>query len=126
MAPPAPARLEAAAFRALMALPEPLMRRLAGRPVVLDGQVLDVETQWLLRLKEVLREASAETLPVEHGRRAIVRQSRLAGSGLPIGTVEDLRFPGAEGPLAARLYTPGRGSAGRSARRCWCSCTAAG
>jgi acetyl esterase len=101
------ARSEAAAFRALMALPDPLLRRLAGKPVILDGQVLDTETQWMLRLKELLRKPSAETLPVHpHGREAILRQSLLAGGRLPIGETRDLLVPGGDGPLRARLYTP--------------------
>ncbi len=100
------ARAEASAFRALMALPRPVMRRLAGRPVVLDEQVLDVETQWMLRLKEALKELAAETLPVSEGRRVVLRQAGLTGRGLPVGVVERVQVPAADGPVEARLYTP--------------------
>ncbi|HEY7717944.1 MAG TPA: alpha/beta hydrolase [Pedococcus sp.] len=99
-------RVEAAAFRGLMALPRPLMRRLAGPPVVVDGQTLDLETQWLLRLRQVAREPAAETLPFPDGRRLITRSTRLTGGRRPIGQVRDLVLPGADGPVPARLYVP--------------------
>ncbi|HEX5950130.1 MAG TPA: alpha/beta hydrolase, partial [Actinomycetota bacterium] len=89
-------KVEPAAFRALMGLPRPLMRALAGRPVVVDGQVLDTETQWMLRIQKLLREPAAETLPFPEARAAIRRQSRLVGGKQPIGLVRDLRVPGAE------------------------------
>ncbi len=100
------ARSEATAFRALMALPEPVKRRIAGTPVMLDGQVLDTETQFMLRLQQLLREPGAETLPIPHGRAAILRQAMLAGGRQRVGEVRDLEVPGADGPLAARLYVP--------------------
>jgi acetyl esterase len=100
------AAVEAAAFRGLMALPRPLMRLLAGRPVILDGQVLDLETQWMLRLQRLLREPGPETLPIPEGRKALLRQARLAGGRQGIGTVRDLDVPGADGPVRARLYVP--------------------
>jgi acetyl esterase len=100
------ARSEATAFRALMALPEPVKRAIAGKPVMLDGQVLDTETQFMLRLQQLLREPGAETLPIHHGRAAILRQAMLAGGRQPVGEVRDLEVPGADGPLAARLYVP--------------------
>ena len=99
-------RAEAVAFKALMGLPLPVMRRLAGKPVILDGQVLDTETQWMLRLQKVLKETPAETLPVHEGRQAIARQSALAGGRQPVGEVRDLMVPGGDGPIGARLYVP--------------------
>jgi acetyl esterase len=99
-------RLEAVALRTLMALPVPVMRRLAGPPVVHDGQVLDVETQWLLRVAELLKEPPVDTLPIPEGRRVVVRQSRMTGGRQHIGAVRDLELPGGDGPVPARLYTP--------------------
>jgi acetyl esterase len=99
-------KVEPAAFRALMGLPRPLMRALAGRPVVVDGQVLDTETQWMLRLQKLLREPAAESLPFPEARAAILRQSRLVGGQQPIGLVRDLQVPGAEDEIPARLYVP--------------------
>ena len=99
-------KVEPAVFRALMGLPAPVMRALAGRPVVVDGQVLDLETQWMLRLQKILREPAAETLPMPEARTAILRQSKLVGGNQPIGLVRDLRIPGAEEEIPARLYVP--------------------
>ncbi|HEX4977602.1 MAG TPA: alpha/beta hydrolase [Nocardioides sp.] len=100
------ARFEAAAFSVLMGLPESVQRAAAGRPVILDGQVLDTETQFMLRLQQLLREPSAETLPIHQGRAAILRQAMLAGGRQRVGAVHELEVPGADGPLAARLYVP--------------------
>ena len=107
-------RAEPAVFRALLGLPPVVQRRLAGRPVIVEGQVLDPETQWMLRLKDLLREPGAETLPVAQARRAIVRQSRLVGGRQPIGETRDLTVPGADEPVPARLYVP-RSRAGSGA-----------
>ncbi len=106
MAPTIPSQVEAAALRGLMALPAPLMRRLAGPPVVVDGQTLDLETQWMLRLRELLRLPAAETLPVPAGRAVITHNAGLTGGRQPIGETRDLDVPGPDGPLAARLYGP--------------------
>ena len=100
------AKIEPAAFRALMGLPQPVMRALAGRPVVVDGQVLDTETQWMLRLQKLLREPAAETLPMPEGRAAMLRQTRLVGGDQPIGLVRELMVPGADEEIPARLYVP--------------------
>jgi acetyl esterase len=103
----ASAELEAAVFRGLMGLPAPVVRRLAGPPVVLDGQQLDAETQWMLRLQRLMREPGPETLPIPQGRAAMRRQTRLVGGRQPVSAVRDLTVPGAAGPLGARLYVPG-------------------
>ena len=87
-------RAEAIVLRGLTALPTPVIRRLAGRPVMIDGQVLDTETQWMLRLKALIREPGAETLPLPEGRAAVRRHSGLTGGRQPIGEVRDLLVPG--------------------------------
>lgn len=89
-----------------MGLPPALVRRLAGRPVVLDGQTLEPETQWMLRLQRLLREPAAETLPIPEGRAALLRECRLAGGEQPIGEVRDLDVPTPAGSMRARLYVP--------------------
>jgi len=99
-------KLEPRVFRALLALPTSVQRRIAGRPVLVDGQTLDPEAQLLLRIQRVTREPAAETLPVPHARKAILRQSGLVGGRQPIGTVRDLEVPGPGDPIPARLYVP--------------------
>ncbi len=94
--------VEAGLLRSALSLPETTQRRLAGPPVVLDGQTLAVETQLLLRLQRLARLPGAETLPIDEGRAAILHQSQIAGGRLPVGEVRDL----AVGDLPARLYTP--------------------
>ena len=99
-------QVEAVLFRALMGIPPALVRRLAGRTVIVDGQVLDAETQWMLRVQRILREPGAETMPIPEGRKAVARHSRLAGGRQPIGEVRDLEVPTPAGPMPARLYVP--------------------
>jgi acetyl esterase len=99
-------RVEAALFRTAMGLPAPVVRLLAGRSVKRDGQVLDPETQWMLRLERVAGEPAVETLPIVEGRRVLRRQTLLAGGKQPIGQVCDLEVPTPAGPLRARLYIP--------------------
>jgi acetyl esterase len=101
-----PPKLEALGLKAMAALPPALMRRLAGRPVVVDGQLLDVETQWLLRLMDLLGEPPAETLPIPQGRPVMRREAVLAGGRQPIGEVRDLLVPGGDGAIGARLFVP--------------------
>ncbi len=97
---------EPAVFRALLGLPPGVQRRLAGRPILRDGQTLDAETQWMLRIQQLLREPAAETLPLREARRSILRQSRLVGGRQPVGEVRDLEVPGAGEQVPARLYIP--------------------
>jgi acetyl esterase len=99
-------KLEVVVFRVLMALPLWLMRVVAGRRIVVDGQLLDIEIQWMLRLRRVFREPAAETLPMPEARAAILRQSKLVGGTQPIGLVRDLQVPGADDEIPARLYVP--------------------
>ena len=100
------ATLEAGVFRALLGLPPRLVRRLAGRPVVLDGQLLDAETQWLLRLQRLTRDPGLSGSDVSAIRQAARRSTRLAGGRQPVGETLDLEVPGGAGPVPARLYTP--------------------
>ena len=99
-------RARAAVERTLLVtalgLPEAVQRRLAGAPVVLDGQQLATDTQLLLRLKKVARIPPAETLSLEDAREATRHEAGMAGGDQPIGEVRDLTAAG----LPARLYVP--------------------
>jgi acetyl esterase len=95
-------RAKAVALRVALGLPEPVQRVLAGRRVVLDGQTLAVDTQLMLRLERVVREPSAEDLPLPDGRRLLVQHTAIAGGHQRVGSVRDLEVAGRPG----RLYVP--------------------
>lgn len=97
-------RAEALFLRGVLGLPDRVQRVLAGRPVVREGQTLATDTQLMLRLRRLVREPAAESLPIEAGRRAILRQTALVGGAQPIGAVRDLPV----GSLPGRLYVPSR------------------
>ncbi|NUR10184.1 MAG: alpha/beta hydrolase [Nocardioidaceae bacterium] len=99
-------RWEALALRAMMGLPPATVRWLAGRGELHDGQLLEPEVQWMLRIQRMRREPDVATLPIEDGRREILRQTSYVGGEQPIGEVRDLDVPGADGPMHARLYVP--------------------
>jgi acetyl esterase len=87
---------------AVLALPTPVQQVLAGRPVVRDGQILDVETQLVLRLQKLLREPGAEEFQIEGGRAVLDAQSRVVAGHQPIGSVEERPV----GALPGRVYVP--------------------
>ncbi|MDN4174488.1 alpha/beta hydrolase [Nocardioides sp. SOB77] len=94
--------VEVAALRALLGLPAPVQRVLAGRPLRRDGQTLAVDLQLMLRIQRLVREPAIETLEVELGRQAAIRQTGLTAGRQPVGSVRDVNAGG----LLARLYTP--------------------
>ena len=95
-------RAKAIALRAALGLPERVQRVLAGRRVTIDGQTLAVDTQLMLRLKRLLREPSTEDLPLEEGRRLLVKHTEISGGRQPIGAVREIPVAG----RPARLYVP--------------------
>ena len=96
--------VEAPLLRAVMALPPRIQRLLAGRPIVRDGQTLELETQLLLRLLRISGRDEIGFGPAS--RPGVEADSALIGGSPPIGDVRDLTVAGADGPLAARLYVP--------------------
>jgi acetyl esterase len=67
-----------------------------------DGQTLATDTQLMLRLEKLAREHEVASLPVPQGRRALVRQTTIAGGAQPIGAVRDLPV----GERRGRLFVP--------------------
>ena len=97
------ARAEAAAVRALLALPEPVKRRLGGTPIELDGQRLAPEVRLLVKLRELSPHPPYDTLPVAEARAALERDAAsVRGRLVPVADVRDLDVAG----LRARLYVP--------------------
>jgi acetyl esterase/lipase len=101
-------RIEAAFAAAVAALPAWVQRLLAGgRPVVIEGQVLDADIQLELRLLALAGHRGLDTMTPADARAEIRRASRVFG-GTPetVARVDALTVPGPAGPLAARLYVP--------------------
>ena len=92
-------------MRSLMKLPKPVIRRLAGKPVVVDGKTLNPEMQLVLNLAK-LDGPPVEQLPVTRGRKEVVAGSRLVGGSPSIGAVTDRTIDGPAGKLNLRFYTP--------------------
>jgi acetyl esterase len=93
------------AAQAIFSLPRPVLRRIAGPPVVVDGKTLDLGMQVLLKLQR-LEGLPAETKPIRQARRQIVASSRLLAGNQPIGAVTDRAIDGPGGPIGLRFYTP--------------------
>lgn len=102
----------AAAARSLFKLPRPVIARLAGDPLVINGRTLDPEMQLMLRLQRIEGPA-VETLAITKGRKQVRSSARLVGGAPPIGAVTDRTIDGPGGPLALRFYTP-RGLTGKA------------
>jgi acetyl esterase len=100
-------RAKTVTLRVALGLPERVQRVLAGRRVTVDGQTLAVDTQLMLRLERLVREPSAESLPLEAGRRLLVQHTQIVGGRPPIGEVGGLEVAG----RPARLYVPTDASA---------------
>ncbi|MDX3003631.1 alpha/beta hydrolase [Kribbella solani] len=97
--------VQANALTPLYALPTAVRRRLAGRPIQIDGNTLDPEIQLMLRLENLLPHttkkdaASART----HFRNLC---KLIPGTPPELQRVTDLTVRGAAGQLGARLYIP--------------------
>ncbi len=92
-------------MRSIFQLPKPVIRRLAGKPIVIDGKTLDPEIQLMLRL-EKFEGPPVETLPITRGRKQVVSSATLTGGSQPIGAVTDRTIDGPAGKLSLRFYTP--------------------
>jgi acetyl esterase len=107
-------RVEAAAARTLLLLPDRLKSRLAGGgPIVVDGQTLAPELQLLLTARRWLGMPGLSDEPPAQARITMRRDcSTFAGPLAPVARNRDLVLDGPAGPLRARHYAP-RAGAGR-------------
>ena len=109
-APVAPGLLDRAVrtgVTVLGSLPQPVIRALTGRPTMVDGQRLEPEVQAALRVLHLLPGPTFDDLPLEQGRRQIdVEAWQFGGRPAPVGRIQDLLIPGADGPIPARLFHP--------------------
>jgi acetyl esterase len=99
-------RVEAAVLRAVFALPRPIRRLLAGRPVEMDGEQLALEAQLILRLMRLAGHDEIWTGTVSGSRAALEDGARtLAVAPGPVARTA-VTVDGPAGELAARLYCP--------------------
>lgn len=101
-------RLERALAERILALPRPVLRRLAGPTLRSnEGYALDLETQVLLRLMKLVRQPAMHEGGPQLARRNMDRSSKVAepreGHDL---SVRDSRIPGPAGDVRVRIYTP--------------------
>ena len=93
-------------LRALLCLPRPILRGLAGGGVVYQGgRTLDPRLQLLAAQARRLPPLSSLT-PAEARAGTTQYLAPLAGRIEPGVRIETLSVPGAEGPIAARAYRP--------------------
>ncbi|MFT4085440.1 MAG: alpha/beta hydrolase [Nocardioides sp.] len=95
-------QVERLAFLTALNLPSTLQRRLAGRPVTIDGLTLAPDTQLMLRLMRLTGQDDGWSGPVPAARAGLVERCRLAGGSLPIGGIRTVELPFGRG----RLYLP--------------------
>jgi acetyl esterase len=94
-----------AAFRRLMSLPSSVLRRMAGPPVVVDGQTLDVRVQIMLDASRRMGIRQPEA--VEEARRRMEEDASTVAIAPPsMKKEQDVSIPGPGGTMKARVYTP--------------------
>ncbi|HRI09155.1 MAG TPA: alpha/beta hydrolase [Nannocystaceae bacterium] len=100
-------RVESRVARTLLGLPRPLVRRLAGRPIVRDGFTLDPSAHLALVLHRLTGKKSSHDLSEADARADLdVEAALLAPPPRPLARVEDRALPGPGGPPPVRIYTP--------------------
>ncbi|OBH87158.1 alpha/beta hydrolase [Mycobacterium sp. E2989] len=106
MATPSRIRVQAAAIRAVFGLPAPARRLLAGSPIRIDGQQLDLDAQLVIRLKN--RSGSdVFTDPIDAARARYDQLPRVVRYRTPRPVeVREVAIPAAHGDIPATLYTP--------------------
>ncbi|ROO32699.1 alpha/beta hydrolase [Salinisphaera japonica] len=100
-------RLESLGARALLGLPESLLRPLAGPPIEKDGQTLDLQCQMLLKIMKT-RGVALGGGEVDTARRVMTEQSGTLGPRVPADIeVRELSLAGDGLPaIGARFYRP--------------------
>jgi acetyl esterase len=111
LAPPRlPPRIEHSILRIVCGLPSGLNRAIFGAPAQIDGQLLAMEMQALVRLAALMRDESASASGRLSPRqaRARIRASAAAAAGpkQTLPAVGDLAIPGPAGMIPARFYEP--------------------
>lgn len=102
-------RIERAAFRALLRVPEAIRRRIDLRPRVIDGHRLDPDTNVGLQILTRLPNKEFDELLVPEARREMALRSWMfAGDPTPVGATRDLTIPGPAGGIPGPAVPPSR------------------
>jgi acetyl esterase len=100
-------RIEAAAVRAVAALPAGARRRIAGAPIRLDGLQLDLDMHVLVKLERRNPRPPLDTRAPTEAREDLRHAVRVvAGPPIDLPEVRDITIAGGEVPLRARLFVP--------------------
>jgi acetyl esterase len=98
-------RVERAAARVMSRLSPRTVRRLAGKPIVVDGLTLDPQIQLMLKALEKSGPSNWAALGPDTARAEVKRVALVNALPFPdVGRISDLQIPGPDGPLAARRY----------------------
>ncbi|MEV4124064.1 alpha/beta hydrolase [Nocardia sp. NPDC049707] len=100
-----PERIARGVARGTSLLPVGVKRLIAGKPIRVDDQELDLDAQAGVRLLNVVTK-SFDRLPVEEARAQATSEAWVFGDELPVETVRDITIPGPAGEIPARLYRP--------------------
>jgi acetyl esterase len=95
-------------LRGILRLPRPALRALAGPEKRNDrGDVLDLQTQAVLRVGELLPFPKAYEQTPSEARASVERESRLVDPSPPaMAQVEERSCDGPNGPVPLRIYRP--------------------
>nr|WP_133908223.1 alpha/beta hydrolase [Actinophytocola oryzae] len=100
-----PLPVQGLALHSVFALPQPLRRLIAGKPVQRDGQELALDAQLLMRMMALTDTALVGGTPVE-ARADLEARRALVGPGVTGVRTRDLGIPADHGRIPARLYEP--------------------
>ncbi|HYC00118.1 MAG TPA: alpha/beta hydrolase [Candidatus Limnocylindrales bacterium] len=96
-----------AVVRATLSLPRPVLALLAGPPVVIDGQTLDIQLQVLLQMMAKARQPLLQDLPLDVGRRLFIQSAAVLAGDVPVmSRVERRDIDGPHGSIPLHIYVP--------------------
>ncbi len=99
-------RIARVVLKGFSALPAVVQRAIAGKPIVIDGQELQLSTQLGLRLISLVGGESFETKSVPVARDEVARQLWMIGDPVPVGEIREFEIDGPHGSIPVRLYRP--------------------
>lgn len=99
-------RAQAAVLRRLMALPRPMLRRIAGEPIRIDGQELALDAQALLRMQGLAGRNRLSADTADKARAGMRQAIEIIDVTVPGVETTAKSIPTAGGGIAARLYRP--------------------